>query len=62
MTTIAQNVAIIGAGLGGLACAIALRQQGIDVQVYEQPQDFRPVGGDWGLFSNGLNFLELIDI
>ncbi len=61
MSTAAQNVAIIGAGLGGLACAIALRQQGINVRVYEKAKDFRPVGGGLGLFPNGLNFLELID-
>ena len=61
MTNAAQNVAIIGAGLGGLACAIALRQQGINVQIYEQAKDFRPVGGSLALFPNGLNFLELIE-
>lgn len=61
MSTAVKNVAIIGAGLGGLACAIALRQQGIDVQVYEKAKDFRPVGGGLALFPNGLNFLELIE-
>lgn len=55
------NVAIIGAGLGGLACAIALRQQGLNVRVYEKAKDFRPVGGGLALFPNGLKFLELID-
>ncbi len=55
------KVAIIGAGLGGLACAIALRKQGFEVQVYEQAKDFRPVGGGLALFPNGLNFLELIE-
>ncbi len=61
MRTAAKNVAIIGAGLGGLACAIALDKQGINVQVYEQAKDFRPVGGGLALFPNGLNFLELIE-
>lgn len=46
-------------GLGGLACAIALRKQGIKVRVYEQAKDFR-LGGGLALFPNGLNFLELI--
>jgi len=56
-----MNVAIVGAGLGGLACAIALRKQGINVRVYERSLDFSPVGGSLALFPNGLNFLELID-
>lgn len=56
MTVNVRNVAIIGAGLGGLACAIALHKQGFEVQVYEQAKDFRPVGGSLGLFPNGLNF------
>jgi 6-hydroxynicotinate 3-monooxygenase len=30
------KVAIIGAGMGGLATAAALRRVGIEVQVYEQ--------------------------
>ncbi|MEM7592529.1 MAG: NAD(P)/FAD-dependent oxidoreductase [Cyanobacteria bacterium P01_A01_bin.83] len=59
--TATQNIAIIGAGLGGLACALALQRQGIKVRVYEKAQDFRPVGGGLALFPNGLNFLKLID-
>ncbi|NEP35825.1 MULTISPECIES: NAD(P)/FAD-dependent oxidoreductase [unclassified Moorena] len=56
-----EKVAIIGAGLGGLAVAIALRKWGYDVQVYEKAQDFRPVGGGLGLLPNGLNFLDAIE-
>ncbi|NEQ82512.1 MAG: FAD-dependent monooxygenase [Moorea sp. SIO2I5] len=56
-----EKVAIIGAGLGGLAVAIALRKYGYDVQVYEKAQDFRPVGGGLGLLPNGLNFLDAIE-
>jgi cation diffusion facilitator CzcD-associated flavoprotein CzcO len=32
-TSAVEKVAIIGAGLGGLAAAMALRKQGIDAQV-----------------------------
>ncbi|MBR8832617.1 MAG: FAD-dependent monooxygenase [Stigonema ocellatum SAG 48.90 = DSM 106950] len=56
-----EKVAIIGAGLGGLAVAVALRKLGCDVQVYEKAQDFRPVGGGLGLLPNGLNFLDAIE-
>ncbi len=56
-----EKVAIIGAGLGGLAVAVALRKLGCDVQVYEKAQYLRPVGGGLGLLPNGLNFLDAIE-
>ncbi len=59
--TISQPIiAIVGAGLGGLACAIALHKKGYNVQVYEKAQDFRPVGGGLGLLPNGLKSLNNI--
>ncbi|MDZ8260353.1 NAD(P)/FAD-dependent oxidoreductase [Nostoc sp. ChiQUE01b] len=57
---IVEKVAIVGAGPGGLAAAIALRSQGIEVQVYEKAQEFRPAGTGLGLAPNGLNFLDAI--
>ncbi|MEM8726403.1 MAG: FAD-dependent monooxygenase [Pseudomonadota bacterium] len=39
-----MRVAIIGAGLGGLTCAIALRQAGIDVDVYEGADTIEETG------------------
>src|SRR5256885_16155769 len=38
------SIAIIGAGIGGLAVAAALRQVGIDSIVYEQAETFARVG------------------
>ncbi|MGB7184907.1 MAG: FAD-dependent monooxygenase [Burkholderiaceae bacterium] len=38
------RVAIVGGGLGGLACALALRQVGIRADVYEQASALREVG------------------
>jgi salicylate hydroxylase len=55
-----EKIAIIGAGPGGLATAIALRNKGFEVQVYEKAQEFRPAGTGLGLTPNGLNFLEAI--
>jgi salicylate hydroxylase len=55
-----KKVVIIGAGLGGLAVAVALHKLGYNVQVYEKAQDFRPVGGGLGLLPNGLNCLNAI--
>lgn len=55
------KVAIIGAGLGGLAVALALRKQRIEGQVYEKARSLRPVGAGLTLFPNGLNSLYAID-
>src|SRR5215472_4492823 len=38
------SIAIVGAGIGGLALAAALRQAGIDSIVYEQAETFARVG------------------
>lgn len=38
-----MKVIIIGAGLGGLACAIASRREGIDVIVLERASAILPV-------------------
>jgi salicylate hydroxylase len=54
------KVAIIGAGLGGLAVAMALHKQGINAQVYEKAQQLRPVGAGLSLLPNGLNTMEAI--
>ena len=61
MSSIVKNVAIVGAGLGGLTTAIALRKQGINVQVYEKAQKFRPAGAGLGIMPNGFNSIEAIE-
>ncbi|MBD2452320.1 FAD-dependent monooxygenase [Nostoc sp. FACHB-152] len=55
------KVAIIGAGLGGLATALALRKQGIEAQVYEKAKELRPVGAGLTILPNGLNSLCAIN-
>lgn len=60
-TPIVEKVAIVGAGPGGLATAIALQKQGFDVQVYEKAHEFRPAGTGLGLLPNGLNCLDAIE-
>lgn len=56
-----KKVGIIGAGPAGLATAIALRKQGLDVHIYDQARAFRPIGAGLTLSPNGLRSLETID-
>lgn len=38
-----MKVVIVGAGLGGLACAIACRREGIEVEVLERTRELAEV-------------------
>ena len=59
--TCLKKVGVIGAGPAGLATAIALRKQGIEVQIYDRARAFRPIGAGLTLSPNGLRSLEAID-
>jgi salicylate hydroxylase len=52
------QIAIIGAGLGGLGAAVALRRQGHAVTVYERYDFAGEVGASLSAASNGSRFLE----
>ncbi|KAJ6512657.1 FAD/NAD(P)-binding domain-containing protein [Mycena sanguinolenta] len=52
------NVAIAGAGIGGLAAAIALRRSGHRVQVYETSQTKTEIGAGLGLQGNAQRILK----
>jgi len=52
------DIAIIGAGLGGLSAAVALRRQGHTVTVYERYDFAGEVGASLSAASNGSRFLE----
>lgn len=52
------NVAIVGAGMGGLAAAAALRLKGIDVTVYEQAGQFARVGAGIQIGCNAMHVLR----
>jgi salicylate hydroxylase/6-hydroxynicotinate 3-monooxygenase len=52
------SIAIIGAGMGGLATAAALRRVGIDVNVYEQATQFARIGAGIQIGCNAMQVLR----
>jgi 6-hydroxynicotinate 3-monooxygenase len=52
------SVAIVGAGMGGLATAAALRRVGIDFTVYEQAQQFARIGAGIQIGCNAMRVLR----
>ncbi|MEL0622298.1 FAD-dependent urate hydroxylase HpxO [Marinomonas arenicola] len=49
---------IIGAGMGGMAAAAALRQQGIECDVFEAVKEIKPVGAAISVWSNGVKCMN----
>ncbi|MFI8621115.1 FAD-dependent urate hydroxylase HpxO [Marinomonas sp. NPDC078689] len=49
---------IIGAGIGGMAAAAALRQQGIECDVFEAVKEIKPVGAAISVWSNGVKCMN----
>ncbi|PVH69617.1 FAD dependent oxidoreductase [Cadophora sp. DSE1049] len=60
--TIVEHIAIIGAGPGGLALALALHSMGISVTVFEQRTRDTSMGGAIILAPNALRVLESLGV
>ena len=56
------RVAIIGAGIGGLAAAAGLRKLGCEVAVYERTGELGEVGAGLQIGPNGVKVLQAIDL
>jgi 2-polyprenyl-6-methoxyphenol hydroxylase-like FAD-dependent oxidoreductase len=56
------SIAIVGAGMGGLAAAATLHKVGIDVQVYEQARQFARIGAGIQMLPNSSRVLRHIGI
>lgn len=56
------SIAVIGAGIGGLAAAASLRRVGIAAQVFEQAPAFAPVGAGIQLTANAMKALGGLDL
>lgn len=55
-------ILIVGGGIGGLSAAIALRQAGFDVEVFERAPEIREVGAGVTLMSNALVALACLGL
>ncbi|MCV7136166.1 FAD-dependent monooxygenase [Mycobacterium hodleri] len=57
-----MKVAIVGAGIGGLATARALSCKGFDVRVYEQARQLGEVGAGVALGANSIRLLDRLGL
>ena len=57
-----KRAIIIGAGIGGLASAIALRKVGYSVQVFERAAEVRGIGSGLSLWSNAMWALYVLGV
>lgn len=56
------KVIVVGAGMGGLTTALALRQAGYSVEVYDRVPQLRPAGAGVSLWSNGVKVLNRLGL
>src|ERR1700730_4967545 len=56
------SIAIVGAGIGGMTAAAALRRTGIDVRVYEQVPHFARIGAGIQMMPNSMKVLRRIGV
>ena len=61
MTT-PRNIIVIGAGIGGLAAALALRHQGAEVLLLEQAAEISEVGAGLQISPNGVAVLRALGL
>lgn len=62
MSLIGQRVTVLGAGIAGLAVAIALARRGVQVTVLEQAEAIREVGAGLQISPNGAAVLKALGL
>ncbi len=61
-TRMVKDAIVVGAGIGGLAAAIALAQRGTQVQIFEQAAQITEVGAGLQISPNGLVVLRALGV
>jgi 2-polyprenyl-6-methoxyphenol hydroxylase-like FAD-dependent oxidoreductase len=56
------RVIVVGAGIGGLAAAVALQSVGVEAEVYERAEVLRPAGSGLSVMANAVLALRALDI
>lgn len=62
MTSVQPNIAVIGAGIGGLAVSACLRKAGLETTIYEQAPAFARIGAGIQMSPNAMRVLYGIGI
>jgi len=62
MTPQRPRIAIVGGGIGGLTLALALRQRGMEAEVFEQAQELTEVGAAVALSANSTRELRRLGV
>jgi salicylate hydroxylase len=62
MTMTVRKIIIVGAGIGGLAAALALQRRGFRVVVYERAQEIREIGAGLIVTSNARRALHNLGV
>jgi len=57
-----KQIAIIGAGIGGLTAALAFKQKGFNIAVYESAAEIKPVGAGIGIANNAMQIFKKLGI
>lgn len=57
-----ETVNIIGAGIGGLATALTLKQRGLNVNIFESSTEIKPVGAGILLANNAMQVFQKLGI
>src|SRR6202035_354370 len=62
MVRVGLQIAVVGAGVGGLTSALALSRQGHSVRVFEKGRELREIGAAVSLWPNALAALDRVGI